>query len=120
MSRPHGCWRRAPACAAWRTGPGRTWPGSRRSREAASVTRGSPRRLSRERGRTGGNSPRSRWLLERRPRPEVAGEGDAEAPGDGLDRVTGGRVAVEQPAHGLDDRREGLVLGELPQARAHL
>src|SRR5262249_36077405 len=47
--------------------------------------------------------------------PEVAGEGDAGAPGDGGDRGRANGAAGEQAADGLGDRGEGLGFGELAQ-----
>ena len=61
-SRPRGCSRRAPACAACRIVPNRMWPGSSRPRGVASVTRGSPRRRRRGRRRAGASWSRSRSL----------------------------------------------------------
>jgi hypothetical protein len=46
----------------------------------------------------------------------VPDESDPDAPGDGGDHVAGGRCAVEEPTQGFDDRCEGLVLRELPDA----
>src|ERR1700727_2399380 len=51
--------------------------------------------------------------------PEVAGEGDADAPGDGDDGVHADGAAGEQAADRLGDRGEGLVFGELAQPGRH-
>src|SRR6266702_3463598 len=45
--------------------------------------------------------------------PDVAGQGDADAPGDGGDGVRADRAAGEQAADRLGDGGEGLVFGEL-------
>jgi predicted ATPase/DNA-binding SARP family transcriptional activator len=115
-----GCSRRAQPCAACRIVPSRIWPGSSRQRGVASVTSGSPRRRTRGRRRAGASWSRSRSLAEPCPGPHVTNDSDPDAPGDRGDRVAGGRCAVEQPVYGFDDRREGLVLRELPDARPHL
>jgi len=47
-----------------------------------------------------------------RSRPEVPDQGEANAPGDGEDRAVADRGAQQQPPQRVDDRREGLVLGE--------
>src|SRR2546421_12959003 len=44
--------------------------------------------------------------------PEVANQGEDDAPGDGEDRAVADRSSQQQPAQRVDDRREGLVLGE--------
>jgi hypothetical protein len=53
------------------------------------------------------------------PGPQVAGQRDPDAPGDGGDRVRPGAGTAEQPAYRLGDGGEGLVLGELAQPGWH-
>ena len=65
-----------------------------------------------------GSSSRSIWLGCSAPvveayGPEVGHNCDADAPRDGGDGVVTNGGACEQPAHGVGDRCEGLVLGEL-------
>src|SRR5215471_14578772 len=74
-------------------------------------------------GEVGGLS-RSLWLGGSAPvveadGPEVGHDGNADAPGDGGDGVAANGGAAEQSAHGVGDGGEGLVLGELAQARWH-
>ena len=51
--------------------------------------------------------------------PEVRGEGDADAPGDGGDRVGADRGSGEESAQGFGGRSERLVLGELAEPGRH-
>src|ERR1035441_3599476 len=51
--------------------------------------------------------------------PEVGRHGDADAPRNGRDGVVPNGSVGEQSAHGVDDRGEGLVLGELTQPAGH-
>ena len=67
----------------------RTRPGSSGQRGAASATRGSPRRLGRERGPAGLSWPRSHSLPEGGNRPHVPDDADPGAPGEGGDHVAG-------------------------------
>src|SRR5690242_7195604 len=54
-----------------------------------------------------------RVVIVDRARPEVAGQGEDDTPGDGEDRAGGAdRSSQEQAAQGVYDGREGLVLGE--------
>src|ERR1700722_8980961 len=53
------------------------------------------------------------------PAPQVAGQRDPDAPGDGGDRVRPGAGTAEQSAHRLGDGGEGLVFGELAQPGRH-
>ena len=53
-------------------------------------------------------------------RPQVPDEGDPGAPGESGGRVAARRGAVEQSTQRFDDRREGLILRELPNTLAHL
>src|SRR6476619_5523911 len=68
-------------------------------------------------GLSGFNECRSphRPPFEADPRPGVAGQCDRDAPGDGDHPGLADRAAHEQRPHRVDDIRERLVLGELPQ-----
>ncbi len=44
--------------------------------------------------------------------PQVPEQGEEAAPGDGEDRAVADRGPQQQPPQRVDDRREGLVLGE--------
>src|SRR5260221_13049997 len=54
-----------------------------------------------------------------RSRPQVADQGEANAPGDGEDGTVADRRAQQQPAQRVDDGRERLVLGEPTYSDCH-
>jgi sugar diacid utilization regulator len=56
---------------------------------------------------------------EQLPGPQVGQQRDTRAPGGGDDRVVPDRGARQQAPQGLDDGREGLVLGERAQPGGH-
>src|SRR6266705_2656792 len=62
----------------------------------------------------------SRALFECGERPQVPDQGDPGAPGEGGGRVAARRGAGEQSTQRFDNRREGLVLRELPDTLPHL
>src|SRR6266511_593637 len=70
-------------------------------------------------GAAGARALMCRIAVEQCLRPEVSGQCDAGAPGEGDHRVVSDRGAHQQSPQRLDDRGEGLVFGEPAQPGRH-